>query len=84
MAQKIIDITGNVYNKLTVLGFDHIGERRRSYWKCQCECGNIKILRKDEFIYPYSKIKSCGCWHREESRKRLKDEKTGKYIKQRR
>ena len=83
--QELVDITGNKYNKLTVLGFDHIGYRKngksRSYWKCQCDCGNIVILRKDEFIYPYSHTKSCGCWHIEESSKRLKDKKTGRYIK---
>lgn len=79
--QKLVDISGNKYNKLTVLGFDHIGGRRRSYWKCQCDCGNIVVLRKDEFIYPYSHTKSCGCWHVEESSKRVKDKKTGKYIK---
>lgn len=80
--QKLVDISGKKYNKLTVLSFDHIGERRRSYWKCQCDCGNIVILRKDDFIYPYSHTKSCGCWHVEESRGRLKDKISGKYIKQ--
>ena len=82
--QKIIDITGNKYNKLTVLKYDHsekIGTKHRTYWKCQCDCGNIKILRKDEFIYPYSKTKSCGCWHRKESSQRPKDNKTGKFVK---
>ena len=78
---RLIDITGKKYNKLTVLSFDYVGGRRRTYWKCQCDCGNIVILRKDSFIYPYSKVKSCGCWHREESSKRLKDKKSGKYIK---
>lgn len=82
--QKIIDITGNKYHKLTVLGFDHLYVRpdgkTRTYWKCQCECGNIVVIRKDSFIYPYSKTKSCGCWHIEESRKRPKDRKTGKFI----
>lgn len=80
--QGLVDISGNKYNKLTVLGFDHIGSRRRSYWKCQCDCGNIVVLRKDDFIYPYSHTKSCGCWHIEESRGRLKDKISGKYIKQ--
>lgn len=79
--QKIVDITGKKYNKLTVLGFHHIGKRRRSYWKCQCDCGEIVILRKDSFMYPYSKVKSCGCWHREESSKRPHDKKSGYYIK---
>lgn len=82
--QKIIDISGNKYNKLIVLKFDHserIGIKNRTYWKCKCDCGNIVILRKDSFIYPYSTIKSCGCWHREESSKRPKDDKTGRYVK---
>ena len=79
--QTLIDISGNKYNKLTVLGFDHIGARRRSYWKCQCDCGNIVVLRKDDFAYSYSHTKSCGCWHKEESSKRPKDKKTGIYIK---
>lgn len=79
--QKLIDISGNKYNKLTVLKFDHMGGRRRSYWKCLCDCGNIVVLRKDKFAYSYSKTKSCGCWHREESSLRKKDSITGKYIK---
>lgn len=78
---KIIDISGNKYNKLTVLSFDHIGKRRKTYWKCKCDCGNIIVLRKDEFIYPYSTVKSCGCWHKEESSKRPKDKNTGKFLK---
>lgn len=78
---QIKDITGDRYGKLTVLGFSHIGGRRRSYWKCQCDCGNIVVLRKDDFIYPYSKVKSCGCWHREESSMRPRNNKTGKYVK---
>lgn len=78
--QKIVDITGKKYNRLTVLNFDHMGGRRRSYWKCECDCGNIVVIRKDQFIYPYSHIKSCGCWHREESSKRKKDKITGRYI----
>ena len=82
--QKIIDITGNKYNMLTVLRYDRserIKNKNRTFWKCQCDCGNIVILRKDEFIYPYSKTKSCGCWHRKESSKRPKDKITGKYVK---
>lgn len=79
--QKLIDITGERYGKLTVLGFDHIGNRRRSYWKCKCDCGREIVLRKDEFIYPYSHSVSCGCWHREESSKRPRNTISGKYTK---
>lgn len=73
MAQELIDITGNEYGFLKVIGFSHIGNRRRSYWKCECKrCGKVVTLRKDHFVYPYSKQKSCGCWHSEESSIRAK------------
>lgn len=77
---ELIDISGKKYHKLTVLRFSHIGNRRRSYWECQCDCGKVVTLRKDSFAYSYSQVKSCGCWRREESSKRKKDSKTGKYI----
>jgi hypothetical protein len=67
---RIVDITGNKYNMLEVLSFDHC-ENRRSYWKCRCDCGNIVILRKGHFAFKGSKQKSCGCWHRKESSIRM-------------
>ena len=67
-----------------MLGLDHIKYRPngkgRTYWRCRCDCGNETIVRKDQFIYPYSHIKSCGCWHREESSKRPRNKKNGRYI----
>lgn len=85
MAQELIDITGRTFNFLKVIGFSHIGGRRRSYWNCEClRCGKIVTLRKDSFCYPYSKAKSCGCWHVEESSiraKNNKDFKTGKFVR---
>ena len=69
--QMVIDITGNTYGMLYVIGFDHC-ENKRSYWRCQCECKNIVVLRKDHFAYKYSKQKSCGCLHREKSSERMK------------
>lgn len=83
--QELIDITGNTYNFLKVIGFSHIGNRRRSYWKCEClRCGKIVTLRKDSFAYSHSKVKSCGCWHIEESKQRAKtnrNKNTGKFEK---
>ena len=85
MAQELINITGNEYGFLRVKRFSHIGNRRRSYWECEClRCGKIVILRKDQFAYPYSKVKSCGCWHIEESSIRAKksqNKTTGRFEK---
>ena len=85
MAQELIDITGNEYGFLKVKKFSHIGGRRRSYWECEClRCGKTVVLRKDAFAYPYSRQKSCGCWHPEESSIRAKNSQnklTGKFEK---
>lgn len=85
MAQELIDITGNEYGFLKVIAFSHMGKRRRSYWECECQrCGTRVVIRKDSFAYPSSKVKSCGCWHIEESKqraKKCKDNKTGRFVK---
>lgn len=84
--QKLVDITNNTYGYLKVLSFSHMGNGRRSYWNCKCLlCGNIKTIRKDSFVYPYSKVKSCGCWHPKESSiraKKTKNKINGRFEKQ--
>ena len=55
---KLIDLTGKVFDKLTVLE-KAPSRARHVYWKCQCECGNIvevsaESLRKN---IPHD----CGC-----------------------
>lgn len=69
---RVVDITGNQYNRLTVIGFDHC-ENKRSFWKCRCDCGKVVILRKDHFAYKYSRQKSCGCLHRQRSSEYMKE-----------
>lgn len=69
---KVIDISGKQFGRLYVKAFSHVKDRR-SYWVCECECGKTVILRKDHFAYPYSKQKSCGCLHRENSSARMKE-----------
>lgn len=71
MHERVIDITGKRFGRLTVLGFSHM-TGKRSYWTCRCECGKIVTLRKDHFAYSYSRVKSCGCLHREKSSERLR------------
>lgn len=43
MANKIIDITGKKYGKLTVLKRDGYtnGKRKKILWLCECECGKL-------------------------------------------
>ena len=58
--KKLIDITGQKFNMLTVIKFSHFSEnRKRNYWLCKCECGGMKIVSKDDLRS--GNTKSCGC-----------------------
>ena len=68
---KFIDLTGQKFNRLTVLG---LGERNSSgqiQWKCKCECGNI-VLATTTYLKT-GHTKSCGCYNAECCSKRLKN-----------
>lgn len=55
---KMVDRTGMKYGKLTVLGFAG-SKNGRAYWKCQCECGNVKdVMGK---LLQHGDVVSCGC-----------------------
>jgi hypothetical protein len=58
MANKVVDITGKKYGRLTVIGFSHIKDHV-AYWNVLCDCGNEKTLRGGSF--KFGAAKSCGC-----------------------
>lgn len=70
--KSITDITGKVFNYLTVVAFDYERMDRRladgksynEYWLCKCDCGNerLKSIRSSD-LYA-DKVKSCGCLSR--------------------
>ena len=43
------DITNQVFGKLTALEIDKelTKEKKRTYWKCRCECDREKSIRLD-------------------------------------
>lgn len=57
------DITGQVFGELTVIGrdFNHEqhGSKPRTYWLCQCSCGNIVSVERTHLVNRAQK--SCGC-----------------------
>ena len=63
----MIDMTGKVYNDLTVISFHHFDKKRNSYWLCKCSCGKEKIVRRNHLLS--GEVGSCGC---------KKNEKCGK------
>lgn len=49
---------GDKFNKWIVIGEVH-SDGRHNYYKCQCSCGTIRVVRADRLRS--GKSKSCGC-----------------------
>ena len=62
------DLTGKKFGKLEVIGVhDTVG--RKTYYVCQCDCGNVKVVRSDSLIS--GATKSCGCIKKEQGKTNL-------------
>ena len=61
MLQK--DLTNEVFNRLTVIGFSHRDNRGKAFWKCRCECGAFSVAQGYQLVS--GSTKSCGCLQRE-------------------
>lgn len=55
---KRLDFTNEKFGEITVLEYDSeiSQQKKRSYWKCKCSCGNIKSIRVDVL----KNIQTCG------------------------
>jgi hypothetical protein len=67
---KFIDLTGQKFNRLTVIKRVENSKKGDVRWLCQCECGNSKIIAGDSL--KAGMTKSCGCYNKEIASKRLK------------
>ena len=56
----MVDLTGRRFGKLTVLNYDHSLPRYGAFWRCQCDCGNITVVRSNDL--QTGNTKSCGCY----------------------
>lgn len=50
---------GDIFGRLTVLGFSHIDTRWRRHYKVRCECGSEKTVQGT--LLRSGNTKSCGC-----------------------
>jgi hypothetical protein len=58
------DLIGTHFGRLIVTKFSEFrGNKKKPYWECLCECGNIIITSSNSLIQGDSK--SCGCLHSE-------------------
>lgn len=66
---KKLNLLGEKYNFLTVIEAAEPIKGRRA-WKCQCDCGTIKIIKQEELRS--GDTKSCGCWNNKQKSARAK------------
>ena len=60
MPQKLIDMTGEVYGRLTVIERAKNTKQGKTQWLCQCSCGNKAIVPRKRL--KEGSTKSCGCY----------------------
>ena len=56
---KLIDETGNRYNRLTVIKRQGNDVQGRAAWLCKCDCGNETVVSGGNLRT--GMVKSCGC-----------------------
>lgn len=54
------DLTGQKFNRLTVLSFAGRNRFNEIHWNCICECGAAVVCTKKALVS--GRTKSCGCW----------------------
>ena len=72
--RKIIDLTGQRFEKLLVLERAEKPDNRKTkgaYWKCRCDCGNIVVFLGQSLRN--GDVKSCGCLRQEKKYKQSLD-----------
>ena len=62
---RYLDLKGQQFGRLTVLRKQRMRRHARSYWLCQCQCGQRKCIKGTDLIL--SKTQSCGCYRREKT-----------------
>ena len=76
--KNVKDLTGERFGRLTVIGL-HPTETRKTYWECQCDCGNKMVVRSDSL--QCGAIRSCGCLKKEQDKQNLwSSEAKKKYL----
>lgn len=60
MGRRVVDVAGQQYGKLVVVG---LSLRKTKYgeklWECKCECGGNKVATSTHLRQ--GRVKSCGC-----------------------
>jgi hypothetical protein len=60
---KPLDLAGQRFGRFVVLSRGQTNSKQNFQWKCQCDCGKLKMVAGDGLRS--GKTKSCGCLRRE-------------------
>lgn len=71
---KYLDVTGQVFGRLTVIDFAGYNKHGAVTWKCRCKCGNEIVVVSGQMRY--GKVSSCGCLKKEVAAQRGKSNTT--------
>lgn len=58
-ARRFVDLTGQRFGKLVVASHAGFDERRKSMWRCVCDCGGERVTRGNTL--KSGRAISCGC-----------------------
>src|SRR5580698_6106784 len=64
MAMRVIDLTGERFERLTVVSRAENDKRGKARWHVRCSCGSPERIVHASALRRGSSI-SCGCWQRE-------------------
>lgn len=65
---ETVNLTGMVFCRYKVLEKDlERSSKKKSFWRCQCECGVVKSV--DAYHLKTGRVKSCGCLNLENHKK---------------
>lgn len=61
--RKTYNLTGKVFDRLTVISFHSYGKDGHTKWNCICECGNETV--SFGVTLKNGRSRSCGCYNRD-------------------
>jgi len=67
---KYIDLTGSVFNRITVLSLSTLSSKKSRMWNCVCSCGTSFVTSTSSLTF--ANHKSCGCYASEQASIRMK------------
>lgn len=70
---KRLELTGQRFERLTVIEFSHVDERGKACWLCVCDCGKEIITLGSTLKDGHTK--SCGCLQKQRLKEALEKRK---------